>query len=305
MVTPTAVQLVTPEGVLLELEPAGLPSRSISFVVDLLVQLGALLVLVIAVAGVSAATGRSLPPWVGIVIASVAVFGILFGYPCISETAWRGRTIGKRLVGVRAVTVEGAPVRFRHAAIRAALGLVDFYIVPGGMAACLSVLFSRDNQRLGDRAAGTLVVRERTAAAQASAVWFPPPWRYEAYTASLDVSALTGDDYARARGFLLRAAELAPNARDHLALQIANPLAEKLRHRPPAPVTPELFLACVAAAYQQRQAAAQPFAPRAPGLLPPPNAPAAPVRPAEREGEPPAGTPPPATPSPGGLAPPG
>ena len=73
------------------------------------------------------------------------------------------------------------------------LELVDFFIPPGGLVACVSVLLTRDDQRLGDLAAGTIVVHERTATPTAAPVWFPPPWGYEAYTATLDVAGLDAE----------------------------------------------------------------------------------------------------------------
>ena len=60
------------------------------------------------------------------------------------------------------------------------------------------------------------------------------------------------------RSFLLRANELTPAARHHLAMRLANPLTAVLRHQPPAGVHPEPFLLCVAAAYQRRQTASNP-----------------------------------------------
>ena len=88
-------------------------------------------------------------------------FVVLWGYPTVMETLWRGRTIGKIALGLRVVTVEGAPVRFRHAAIRATLGLVDF-LLTSGAGAVVSVLMTHRSQRLGDLVAGTVVLRERT-----------------------------------------------------------------------------------------------------------------------------------------------
>ncbi len=77
-------------------------------------------------------------------------------------------------MGLRVVTREGAPVQFRHAAIRAALGLIDFYLAFGGVAV-ISALVTREHQRLGDLVAGTLVLRERTGARAPTAVRFAVP----------------------------------------------------------------------------------------------------------------------------------
>jgi hypothetical protein len=190
------------------------------------------------------------------------------------------------------VTREGAPVRFRHAAIRGLLGLVDFLIL-GGFLAVVFILFTKDNQRLGDLVAGTLVLRERSALAAPAPVSFTPPPGLEHYTATLDPSGLTTEEYQAVRTFLLRAASLLPGARSALALQLANPLAARLPPPPPAGVSPELYLQCVAAAYQQRQRLAASPVPGPPVEAPPVQAPVAPT---------------PAGPGPrdqGGFAPPG
>ena len=199
---------------MLELRLATLGSRVLAILLDLSIQLTGLALLLLGLAGVSAATSASLPGWVAAVIVTFLVFLVIFGYPAILETVWNGKTVGKRVLGIRVVTTEGAPIRFRQAAIRAALELVDFFIPPGGLVACVSVLLTRDDQRLGDLAAGTFVVHERTANASASPVWFPPPWGYESYAATLDVAALDAEDYELVRSFLLRG-ELAHTGRAH------------------------------------------------------------------------------------------
>jgi hypothetical protein len=101
--------------------------------------------------------------------------------------------------------------------------------------------------------AGTLVLRERSALATPAPVSFAPPPGLEHYTATLDPSRVGTEEYQAVRTFLLRAASLPPGPRSALALQLANPLAARLRPPPPAGISPELYLHCVAAAYQQRQ----------------------------------------------------
>ena len=237
---------------MLELRLATLGSRVLAILLDLSIQLTGLVLLLLGLAGVSAATSASLPGWVAAVIVTFLVFLVIFGYPAILETVWNGKTVGKRVLGIRVVTTEGAPIRFRQAAIRAALELVDFFIPPGGLVACVSVLLTRDDQRLGDLAAGTFVVHERTANPSAAPVWFPPPWGYESYAATLDVAALDAEDYELVRSFLLRANSLTSGARIQIAGRLARPIGRLVHQLPPPGMPDELFLACVAAAYQQR-----------------------------------------------------
>jgi uncharacterized RDD family membrane protein YckC len=299
--------VVTPEAVLLEFETSGLPSRAIGEAIDLTIQIAMLLALSAAL-GVFAAVGGTFPTWVGAVLLTIVSFLVIFGYPALSETLWNGKTIGKAALGLRVVTTDGAPIRFRHAAIRSALGIVDLLVPPFGVTATVSMLLTSRNQRLGDLAAGTIVLRERSGAVAAQAVAFPAPAGLDGYVASLDVAGLSEAEYGLIRNFLTRVFELAPNARASLSVRLANPVAVKLHHQPPGYVGPELYLACVAAAYQRRhggpatwQPSDRPMSPLPPPWGPSPRAPPPPTWP------PPPAAPPPPTwtpPPPAGPAPP-
>ncbi len=246
--------IVTPEAVVLEFETAGVPSRMIAAGLDAVIELLILLAGFLAFFGlgsIGVETGG-----LGLVLIYPLLFLLIFGYPAAFETLWRGRTPGKAALGLRVVTVEGGPIRFRHAAIRAILGLLDKFVF-SGVIGLLSLLLTRRNQRLGDLVAGTIVLRERSGAKAPRAVTFTPPRGLEGYTATLDVGGLGHDDYAPVRSFLIRAADLAPAARATLATQLATPLVARLRTAPPAGLPAEVFLACVAAAYQMRNGGPQ------------------------------------------------
>ena len=280
--SPEPSGIVTPEAVILDFETAGMASRMLAALVDSLIQFAALVALLLASFALGEAGVDVGGP--GIAVVYVVVFLLVFAYPAGFETLWRGRTPGKAALGLRVVTVEGGPIRFRHAAIRAILGLVDKYLL-SALPGVVALLATRRNQRLGDLVAGTLVLRERSGAKAPHAVTFAPPAGLEGYVASLDVSALAGTEYVTIRSFLLRAPSLPPEARHGLAGRLAAPLAVRLLTNPPAGLPPELFLVCVVAAVQRRQAPPAPakpvFAsvwnedPAAP--LPRPPAPAAPV----------------------------
>jgi uncharacterized RDD family membrane protein YckC len=240
--------IVTPEAVLLEFETAGVGSRLIPAVIDVTIQI-VILWLVLVAAG--ALAGALVSSTVGVVLGIVLLFAVVVGYPIVCETLWRGRTVGKALFGLRVVTREGAPVRFRHAAIRGVLRIFEVLLLLGAPAV-LAAMVSRDDQRLGDLAAGTIVVREASAAPTARVVSFPVPYGYDRYVASLDVGGLSPVQYGLIRSFLVRAGELTPAARSLLAVRLANPVARRLSHTPPPALDPEIFLLSVAVAYQRR-----------------------------------------------------
>src|SRR5207247_10719822 len=134
---------------------------------DVAVQLGA----IFALAVVLGPLGSN-----GFVVAVflVAIFLILFAYDIALETWNRGRSIGKLAAGLRVVRVGGEPEGFLTAAVRNFLRIVDFlpafYVV-----GVISILVTGRNQRLGDLAAGTLVVRERRPAVPPAATYVARP----------------------------------------------------------------------------------------------------------------------------------
>src|SRR5260221_1023191 len=148
--------IITPEAVVLELESAGIASRLFSGVIDALVQVTAFCVIMVMLLLVLRESTTQTQNAAALIVA----FAIIFGYPLISEMVSRGRTIGKVALGLRVVTVEGAPIRFRHAALRAMGGLVDKWIPPGGLVGLLFVLGTPSRQRIGDLLAGTIVIRD-------------------------------------------------------------------------------------------------------------------------------------------------
>ncbi len=243
--------IITPEAVVLELETAGVASRLFSGVIDALAQLGLLMLLAIVVAlGLSAAGGVSVQVHQAIV--AILVFFVIFLYPLLSEMLSRGRTLGKAAMGLRVVTVEGAPIRFRHAALRSMGGLVDKWVPPGGLVGIFFVLATPTRQRIGDLLAGTVVIRDPNRTALPAGIWFPVPPGYEVYAASIDPTAFTVDQYTIVRAFLIRIRELTPAARYAVALDLADRVERTLHQHRSAQVHPETFLLCVIARYQRR-----------------------------------------------------
>jgi len=161
----------TPENVTFGYVVAGLGSRFIAALIDtlllsvLLLLLNILLVAFIGwVADASPVMNVAVddPGWVaGLVLAFYALlnFAILWGYYLIFELGWQGQTPGKRLTGIRVVKLDGSAPGFLEVAIRNLVRIVDF--LPSAYALGLIVMFlSRQARRLGDYAAGTLVVYE-------------------------------------------------------------------------------------------------------------------------------------------------
>lgn len=243
--------LVSPEAVPLDLPEATVGSRGAALLIDWVLQ-GVLLLVVAAIAGRASAEAVGLPDWAVPSATLILTFLVWYGYPIAFETSWRdgGRTPGKAALGLRVVTVEGAPIRFRHAAIRAALGTIDF-AATFGLAAVVSSLVSRRNQRLGDLTAGTVVLRERTGAGTSQARDFAVPPAAAGIADLIDVSALTTRDYGVVRSYLLRADSLPQPRRATLATEVLAALRPRLGDIPDGHA-PEVLLQTIAARYQAR-----------------------------------------------------
>lgn len=241
--------LVTPEAVRLDLPEATVGTRGVAIIVDWILQATIIGLLYFGV--LLWIDNPLLPEWAPLTVGLILVFLVMFGYPITFETVWRGRTPGKAWLGLRVVTVEGAPVTFRHAAIRAALGLVDFGLT-SGVAAVISSLVSKRHQRLGDFVAGTVVLRERSGAPPATASRFEVPPIAKPIADALDTSGLTHRDYAALRAYLLRLPTLPPQRRHEVGVQLLNALTPRLGAVPANNLPPDVFLQTVAARYQQQ-----------------------------------------------------
>jgi uncharacterized RDD family membrane protein YckC len=240
------ISIPTPEGVELELVLAGLGSRLLAALADTLVQGAVLFALVLLGAG-AGLTGDTAGGIFQMLLV-VAMFLTLFGYHVIFETLASGRTPGKRWAGLRVVRQGGEPPGFLAAVVRNLLRLID--MIPGFYAVgALAVLLTRRHQRLGDLAAGTLVVRERRAPLLALSA--TDDWAAADRYAAWDVSGITQSEVATVRRFLERRAGLDPAAR----LRLARELTSRLRPRVPgAPdwSSDEEFLQALAAAKAAR-----------------------------------------------------
>ena len=236
-------RIATPEGVELELVLAGLASRFMAEALDSLILLLALgaVVAVALIAGGAA----------GLVLLSVVVGGWLLlsvAFHVAFEVLAGGRTPGKRACGLRVVEEGGQAIGARASAVRNLLRLLEgpptFYVP-----AIVSVLATTRNQRLGDLAAGTLVVREPRAPRRRDAP--PSAASRRLRTAEWDVSAITPAELAAIRSFLDRRDSFTPDARRGLARDLAARLGAKVAGPPPG-LPAEVLLEGIATAKSAR-----------------------------------------------------
>jgi uncharacterized RDD family membrane protein YckC len=217
------ITIATPEGVDLELTLAGVGSRFVSALVDFTLQI----VLLVGVSGVGAAVG-AFGNGYGSVVVLLASFLVFAAYDVLFEVFAAGRTPGKRLNGLRVVRLDGSPVTFFTSAVRNVLRLVD--ILPGMyLVGIATILVTRQNQRLGDVAAGTLVVRERTEQPSLRELRMAEPQPQPASPGyAWDVTAVSVDELTAVRSFLARRYDLTHEARYRLAADLAGALRPKV-----------------------------------------------------------------------------
>jgi len=239
--------IVTPEAVVLDVETAGVAARVFAGLIDFAIQFGIFWVASLILTIIGLVSFSSFNTGVVLVLAFV-----MMGYPVLSESLMRGRTIGKKAMGLRAVTLEGAPIRLRHALLRMMGGLVDRYLPPLGVTGMLFVVGTSRHQRVGDLLAGTIVIRDPDRTLLPPAVWFPVPPGLEAFAATIDPTAMTDEQYTVVRSFLMRNRELSADARYSLAADLAARAAATVHHDGYNKVHPEAYLLCVMSRYQRR-----------------------------------------------------
>lgn len=160
----TIVSAETPEGILLELRPAGLAARCYAFLIDGLIKLG-----VIYVLGILAVFAGG----VGLGVALILLFALEWLYPVIFELSRWAATPGKLALGLKVVMDNGLPVTPAASLTRNLLRFADFLPLLYGFAV-VSLLLRRDFKRLGDIAAATLVVYRARPAAKIASSDIPP-----------------------------------------------------------------------------------------------------------------------------------
>lgn len=251
--------LVSGEAVELEVRVARVGSRVLALLIDIVTEIMLYIALIIAAMlgiGIFANTGladAALIQGVGIVILAI----VIIGYPVGCETLARGRTLGKLALGLRVVRDDGGPIRFRHALTRSLVSVALEW--PGLLlplvtwaASLTTMLANPRGKRLGDLAAGTIVIHERT---PASWGWVPAmPPNLAGWAALLDLSGLDDELALAVRHYLARNRQLSEPARSRLGSELAIEVAACTTPPPPPGVPGWAYLAAVLAERHRRAA---------------------------------------------------
>ncbi len=251
--------IVTGDAVILDIRIARAGSRALALLLDLIVQviiyaiLSSLWPLVLVALSMTGLVRPDAALVEAIFIVMTVV--VLVGYPTLTLTVTRGRTIGKLVLGLRVVRDDGGPIGFRHALTRTLVGVaVEFPAVVfplGGLVLSLvSMMSSPVSKRVGDHAAGTIVIHERDVESWG---WVPAmPPGLAGWAATLDLAALDDELALAVRHFLARNRELREPDRTRLGRMLARQVAE-VTTPPPPPGTPGwAYLAAVHAERHRR-----------------------------------------------------
>lgn len=214
------MEVETPEHVVLDLEIAGVGSRLLAAVIDTAI-LGGLSLAFLLLTVVLADSGlMPTGPWVSALLLGAA-FLVWNGYYVFFEGLRQGRTPGKSRVGIRVVRDTGHPITLADAVTRNLLRLADF-LPPPYLGGLLLMALHPLGKRLGDLAAGTVVVRDQPmdvpARVAAAATAAAPPV----------APVLAEHEFALLGQFVARAAQLEPQVRARLADSLAERFAGRL-----------------------------------------------------------------------------
>ena len=229
----------TPEQIPLEFPLAGIGSRFLAVALDSLIQFFAWLVLILLFTWFEPDLARIWPKAPVWAFAIVVIIGFLIfsGYFAVFETVWNGQTPGKRAVRIRVIKDSGRPISVYEAIIRNVIRIIDE--IPGfyGLG-IISIFVSSRNKRLGDFAAGTVVVHE-TALTELQPAWEAAKTNL---AAAYSVGQLSLADLELIEAFLQRRYDLQPEVRGRSAEQIAARMRQKLQVTTDAAVSDEDFL---------------------------------------------------------------
>lgn len=239
-------EVLSGEAVAIDVQPIGFVLRAVGAIIDLLLGLAVFLLTVflriwlLDIGVLNEATDS-----IALIASIVISFVVL---PITMEVALKGRSLGKLAVGGRIVRLDGGATGFRHAFIRALLGVLEIYMTLGSVAV-LAGAFSARSQRLGDMVAGTYSQRVRTPKLTPSVPVLPP--MLVGWAQIADVARLPDRLARRISQFLQSAPRMVPTARARVAQDL---LAEASPFVSPLPqVAPEVALIGITVLRRERE----------------------------------------------------
>ena len=243
----------TPENVDLHLELAGLGNRILASLIDTLLTWALVLLTALAcglILGLFEAVNlpegpKTIVTYTLIGLTIFVLLTILFGYYIFFEGTWQGQSPGKKVARIRVIEQSGQPVGWPGVILRNLIRPVDMGFMLIGL---ISMMIDKNERRLGDLAAGTLVIRERHPSEAARDITISAP---HAEQSMVDIGRISPQEYDLLISFLARRDLMSKKERPLLARRLERYLRAKLLE-PNSPEAPEVFLEKVYQAYQAR-----------------------------------------------------
>ncbi|MGF1987453.1 MAG: RDD family protein [Nostoc sp. ZfuVER08] len=253
------ISFQTPESVELEFTLAGIGNRALALLIDYTV-LGISLLLFVLIWTVFSTqllnflenlvtNPRNIGLWLLAIFFFIG-FAIYIGYFVFFETLWFGQTPGKRIAKIRVVRDDGRLIGLQQATLRALLRPFDETLFIG---AFLIMLGNRE-KRLGDLAAGTIVIQAQPANASNLIISEQAKILHDELLQTANLSQLLPDDFAVIREYLQRRSAMSLKARTSLSLNLAQQVKSIINlEKLPENYTPDVFLEAIYIVYQQQE----------------------------------------------------
>ena len=213
----------TPEHVRLDYVLADVGSRAAALAIDLVV----LVLTLIVVGWVMNRLGLAGPALANLSrpLFFLILFFLIWGYFILFEALWGGRTPGKRALGLRVVHAGGEPLSWQGSVLRNLVKIVvDMQPLPSGMLGAVSIVATKRAQRLGDLAAGTVVVRDAGGSELLGADALPP--------GRVGRPVLSVEQFELLAGYLARREGLPPEVRRRVSLSVKSALGSVINRDP-------------------------------------------------------------------------
>lgn len=218
------VALLSPEKTIVTYRIAGLGTRIMANLLDIVIAYTTFALLAAIIVAVSALGGKDIQG-LGSAIVSILAFAFPLLYFVLFEGLWNGQTLGKKAFSIRVRMIDGTAIRFGAAVGRNLMRAADF--LPFGYFGGVVAMFTNPRaQRIGDLMAGTIVVYERSAPVR----FTPAPHAINTHPYESQVGDLRGmtmEEYLALRRFCDRFPELSANIQSKMIEEIWKPIARK------------------------------------------------------------------------------
>ena len=238
---------ISGEGVKLDLKPASPFVRAAAFLIDLTLYVGAFFVLFCILVAVTFDQG--LPQTLVKAIFVIIIFLSLGVLPFVIEVFTHGYSLGKWAFNLKVVRRDGGIITARHAFVRAMTAIVETYMF-FGLLSFMATVFSPRATRLGDIAAGTMVIQVPEAG------FYPPlvmPPDCAEWASHAQVLPIPDELHFECMNFLHNNRQILDQLRLSIAMSLAGRVSAFVSPKPPTSIHPERFLAAVLVVLRDRE----------------------------------------------------